>query len=238
MFNFESFVEKTEIRQWGPVAKDSLTRQRLKTYPRLPKVKLPKLPPIDAPLGFALLHRQSAEDFCSERLSLSDLAQLLASVGFRSEPLDPVKGRRTYPSAGARYPGEVYLVALDCENVAPGLYHYSPREHELEDLMSADLREACKKITNDLRLERASALLALSLVMGRTSEKYGIRGIRYGLIEIGHMAQNLCLAACSLGVRCLEIGGFIDSEVNRLLDVDIESEAAVLLVALGGRNIG
>jgi SagB-type dehydrogenase family enzyme len=125
---------------------------------------------------------------------------------------------------------------LNCEAVAPGLYHYALEDHELEELWVQDLREPLSEVTNDSRVVSASAVVVFSLVYGRICEKYGKRGLRYALLELGHMAQNISLTAAALHKGCYEIGGFVDNTVNKWLDVDGESESAALLVALGGQE--
>jgi SagB-type dehydrogenase family enzyme len=68
-------------------------------------------------------------------------------------------------------------------------------------------------------------------VVERLMHKYGDRGYRYILLEAGHAAQNMCLAAASLDLGALPVGGFFDSYVAELLELNQEQEA--LLYALG-----
>jgi SagB-type dehydrogenase family enzyme len=231
---YSSFFSETQISDWesNSIYKDSY--QRLKNYPRLPRHHLPN-PTFnyEFSLSDALLQRQSAQQLAPGRFTLSDVSTLLSSVGIREESVLPDDERRMYPSAGARYPGETYLIALNCEAITPGLYHYSPREHGLDELWVTNLREPLMVSTNDQRMLSASAVIIFSLIYGRVAEKYGKRGLRYGLIEIGHMAQNVSLMASLLNKACCEIGGFVDSMVNTWLDVDGDSETATLLMMLG-----
>ena len=68
---------------------------------------------------------------------------------------------------------------------------------------------------------------------GRTLAKYGMRGYRYLLLEAGHAAQNLGLAATAAGLGTLCIGGFRDHLVNRLFGLDERQAVALYAVAVG-----
>jgi SagB-type dehydrogenase family enzyme len=232
---FSQFFKGTAISEWEGDSIVSDSGHRIKKYPRLPRYKLPHHTlPAEVSLGTALLERHSAQELTSEQFSLSVLSIILASIGTRAKFAPPETKRRTYPSAGARYPGETYIITLRCEELPKGLYHYTPINHEVELLWEQDLQEQLLVVTNDPKLGSASVVLIFSLIYGRVAEKYGRRGLRYGLIELGHMAQNISLAARALQKGCCEIGGFVDSEVNTWLDVDSDSESAVLMIVLGG----
>lgn len=234
---FSRFFGVTEIREWSENLPDFRSGQRLKTYPRLTKHQLPNpVLPYGCSLPEALLGRNSAQKFMPQEFTLAEVSIFLASVGARPEIIYPGITGRTYPSAGAKYPGETYLITLNCETLPLGLYHYSLHNHALEELWTQDLREQLVLATKDERVLSASIILIFSIVYGRIAEKYGERGLRYALIELGHMAQNISLTAFALGKGCYEMGGFIDSIINTWLDIDMESETAVLLMAIGGND--
>lgn len=52
-------------------------------------------------------------------------------------------------------------------------------------------------------------------------------------VEAGHPGQNICLAATSMGLGPCGIGAFLDNQVNRLVGVDGEEEAAIYLTSIG-----
>lgn len=234
---FAQFFSQTELVSWEGRVTVRDSGQRVKTYPRLPRHKLP--PPawqLNQMLGDALRGRQSAQELSPEKLTLFDVSAILAGVGLRHKSNESGISTRTYPSAGAKYPGETYIIILDCDALLPGLYHYAVDDHELDELWIQDLREPLLTATNDRRILSASVVVVFSLIYGRTSEKYGDRGLRYGLIELGHMAQNISLIAYAIDKGCYDMGGFIDPIINTWLDIDNESESAALLVVLGGKQ--
>ena len=87
--------------------------------------------------------------------------------------------------------------------------------HALEEQALADpwpaLERACP--LPDLLAGAACAFLLLA-VFGRTRFKYGQRGYRFALLEAGHVAQNVVLAAAALGVAALPLGGYYDAQVD------------------------
>ena len=196
----------------------------------LPSLSLPapSLPPCS--LSDAIELRTSRRDF-GDALAVGTLASLLdAGYGARRD------GRRTVPSGGALYPLELLVAARLVHGVPPGIYRYDPHRHTLERQSRVDpwpaLEAACP--LDGLLAGGAAALLVLA-VFGRTRCKYGLRGYRFALLEAGHVAQNIVLAAAAFDVPALPLGGFYDAQVDALVDADGVEESVVYAVALGGR---
>jgi SagB-type dehydrogenase family enzyme len=149
------------------------------------------------------------------------------------------RGRlRAAPSGGALYPTEVYVAVRDggCDAVPPGLFHYNPVRGDLA-LIAADVTERLASATPyPDAVATAGATLVFTMILERTRFKYGERGYRFALLEIGHMAQNSLLAATALGLAGVPLGGFYDDEANEVLGVDGVTETIVYLVAVGRRS--
>jgi len=198
------------------------------------------LPPVGEPGGLfeVIGRRTSSRAFAATTMALADLAEILAGsygLGRTVSYKGGLESRaRPVPSAGALYPLEVYLVLSQVEATRDGLYHYDVLDHALErmrtDLQPGAVDEAM--IAAPL-VRNANAVVFLSAVFDRTLRKYGARGYRYILFEAGHVAQNLCLLATERGLRSLCVGGFIDARVNRLLELEPQTEAVVYCVAIG-----
>ena len=183
-------------------------------------------------LWAALDRRASERDFPGTTLDPARLATLLdAGYGRRRN------GRRTVPSGGALYPLEVLVAARSVTGLPPGLHRYDPHRHALEEHALGDpwpeLERACP--LPGLLTGGACALLVLA-VFGRTRFKYGVRGYRFALLEAGHVAQNIVLAAAALGVPALPWGGYYDAQVDALVDVDGVEESVVYGVVVGGHE--
>jgi SagB-type dehydrogenase family enzyme len=194
--------------------------------PQLPSHRLP--PPRQPPcsLWSALERRRSRRDFAGE-LAAAELATLLdAAYGVRGA------NRRTVPSGGALYPLEIHVAIR-----SRGVHRYDPELHALEEHNLCDpwpaLEDACP--LPEL-LENGFAALLLLAVFGRTRFKYGQRGYRFALLEAGHVAQNVALAAAALDLPALPLGGFYDARVDELVGADGVNESVVYAIVVGGRT--
>lgn len=193
----------------------------------LPASRLPR-----ARLSRALAARRSALPERRDPLPLQRLSTLLCcAYGLRSDRA----GRRYVPSGGALYPLELYPLALDVAGAGSGLYHYDPFAHRLELLdPRAGTTELAELLIDPAGAERAAVAVLVTAVFWRTRFKYGQRGYRFALLEAGHVAQTLLLAAAALGAPALPIGGFYDRRADALLGVDGVDESALYVVLVGG----
>ena len=205
-----------------------------KTYPGSAKVALPAFEP-NRPMTLheTLRKRRSVRRFQAKPLSLGQLGYLLwASTGIQRT--EQGYEFRTAPSAGALYPIETYVVAHAVRDVPPGAYHYDIRAHELEMIRAGDLRGplAAAVLGQGLCAE-APAVIVWTAVFARSKWKYGQRAYRYIYLDAGHIAENLALAAVSLGLGTCQIGALFDDEVNKLLDVDGVEESVIYMSVAG-----
>ncbi|MDQ3890388.1 MAG: SagB family peptide dehydrogenase [Actinomycetota bacterium] len=136
---------------------------------------------------------------------------------------------RTYASAGALYPVEVYVAAGDLEGLAAGLYHFHPLENALRPLRAGDHRAVLAEAADAPELARAEAVLVLTGILWRTAWKYGARGYRHLYWDAGTMLANLLALAREPRL----VTGFVDARVNELVGVDGKREAALALLASG-----
>jgi len=206
-----------------------------KTYPRMNKIKLNEIKFQANKLSDIFRKRSSVRHFSNIPISKKELSYLLfASCGLINLGKTLDESRRPYPSAGARYPLEVYPLVLNCEEIKNGLYHYNVKENSLELLLEEDLRYWVTKNTNGEKWTATTAVIfIITGVLDRTRIKYGERGYRYALLEAGHLGQNICLLATELGLGSCALGGYIDQEVDKLLDIDLQKEFTLYLIAVG-----
>lgn len=222
--------KKNVPESWGKI--------HFKTYPRFNKVKLPKVfPKQETSLSDVLENRRSSRIFSGTPILLKDLSYLLLySSGIITIGSNVDDSRRSYPSAGARYPLEVYpLILREGYGINAGLYHYNVKEHLLEVILEKDLKQWLLESTGNFKpIIKASAVFIITGVLDRTRVKYGDRGYRYVLMEAGHMAQNILLLATNLGMASLAVGGYIDSKITEVLNLELVKEIPLYMIAVGG----
>lgn len=179
----------------------------------------------------AIENRRSQRDFSGAAMSLDELSHLLR---YSSGITDKRHGLRAAPSAGATYPIEVYAVVNNVEGLDKGIHHYLIPSHELELLREGDFRnEMSRAALGEGMFKQANVILVLSAVFQRTQQRYRERAQRYIFFEAGHIAQNTCLIATSMGLGACTIGAFYDGEFNRLLGLDGRNESVLYLLAVG-----
>lgn len=178
----------------------------------------------------ALQARRSRRSFSEDPLSLQEVSQLLwAAQGVT----DSQRGFRTAPSAGATYPLEVYVTLGKVEGLDGGLYRYDPGSHQLYRESGEDLRdELYRAALEQAAVRDAPVVMVLTAIYGRTTARYGERGVRYVHMEAGHAAQNVYLQAASCGLGAVVIGAFDDSEVQGIMGLS-EDEHPLYLIPLG-----
>jgi SagB-type dehydrogenase family enzyme len=205
-----------------------------KEYPEAPKVELPLFePPRAMSLDQALKQRKSIREFQPKPISKGRLSYLLwASTGLQL--VEDGYGFRTAPSAGALYPIETYLIINNVKTIEAGLYHYLIRRHQLELLRRGDLASEITMTALGQEMCMSAAVVFMwSAIFERCKWKYGQRAYRYIYLDAGHIAENLALAAVSLGLASCEVGAFFDSRANAIIDLDGAEESVVCMAVVG-----
>lgn len=182
--------------------------------------------------------RRSARTFSDVTLELEALGKILHQTygitGKIHHPGEAVQPLRASPSAGALFPAEIYLAIRHVSGIAPGVYHYEVPQHALALLSRGYPEDKVFEICLEQEhVRRASVVVLISAVMSRTKRKYGERGYRYVLLDIGHLAQNLSLASTALGVAVTTSGGFWDDGANGLLRLHGIDEVVMYIAFLG-----
>ncbi|EME71630.1 nitroreductase [Paramagnetospirillum caucaseum] len=126
---------------------------------------------------------------------------------------------RNNPSSGNLHPTEGWVVLPPLDGIGagignggPGLYHYAPFHHALE--------ERCRLEAMPADLPEGGFLLALSSIPWREAWKYGERAFRYCQHDAGHALAAASYAAACLGwhLRALTAPG--DEDLAALLGLD------------------
>jgi len=205
-----------------------------KGYVRLEQILLPKPTNFNFNLYDSLLKRKSTRGFLQNKMRLVDFSQLLYySAGIKKWMTNEESTYRFYPSAGARYPLEVYPVVLNVESLQTGLYHYHVKTHSLEKLPTTNIKEKVMKQFNQRFVRSSAVILLITAVFQRTVMKYKNRGLRHIYTEYGHLAQNIYLLSTVNNIGCCSIGGYLDDGLNSMLDIHGEDESVIGVIVLG-----
>lgn len=233
----EQFHQQTKITKLSRKKDDpskwpkAWTTIFLKEYLRLDKIILPE-PFLDSILlKEALVKRSSERKYSKKPLSLENLSSLLYyGCGIK----DPTGlSGRFYPSAGGRYPLEVYLISQNSE-LPKGVYHYNIRYHSLETLLTLNKFNADDYFNQDF-INKAPIIILLTAHFARNTMKYGERGYRHVISEAGHIGQNFWLISTALDLAICGVGGYLDDKLNELLDIDGLKETVVYVLTVGKR---
>lgn len=209
-----------------------------KEYPRYPQIVLPVSTEVEkTDLFRTLISRKSTRKFSNRKLGMNEISKLLFfSAGIKSTDVNGFP-KRVYPSAGARYPLETYIIILrHVSGLEKGIYHYNIKMHSLETLRNGNLSKEIELIAGGVNRDTAKKsafFMVVTAVFGRTEIKYGKTSFRLILLEGGHLAQNVALVASALGLGSCFIGGFIDDYLTKLLELDPEKELPIYIIALG-----
>lgn len=205
-----------------------------KRYPSAPKIRLAE-PQCKGgrPLWDVMRQRRSVRSFQEEALTGEELSQILwAAQGITC--VTGGFGLRTAPSAGALYPVETYAVVHSVEGIEPGKYHYGVENHELDQLETGDFRSAVARAALDQDIAFwANVVLIWTAIFERSKWKYKQRAYRYVYLDAGHIAQNVALAAVSMGLGSCQIAALYDDEANTVLGVDGVEESTIYMTAVG-----
>ena len=158
--------------------------------------------------------RRTRREFVKKPIDLEELSQLLwAGQGIT----DPGKTKRAAPSAGATYPYEILVSVKNIDGLDSDTYKYIREDNKLKPLNMEVSDELEESAFNQGFFENSAANIILAADYEKTTSKYEEKGVRYVHIEAGHIGQNICLQAESLGLGTVLVGSFDDEKVKGIL---------------------
>ena len=181
--------------------------------------------------------RVTCREFNGDNIPLDGLAACLyAGVGFRGS-LDLPQGRlplKLTPSGGARNPFECYLLVRVVEGLEPGIYHYSGPDHSLRRETEKRVPKFSTVLSNQEWSDDASAVILLVARLERVMQMYR-KPSAYSnvLIEAGHIAQNIILAATESGIGSAPVIALDHDLAEEIVGATDALHSAIYAVALG-----
>ena len=226
---------------------DYKTDQELKE-PQPPLVKAPmKEERIPLPRNFDSLpiendflkiinSRRTHRIYTEETMPLLDLSYLL----WCTQGIESIRGKsyatlRTVPCGGARHEFECYMILKNVESLQDGFYHYLPWYHALEflgtnDNVPADMSTALDEQT---WASKANVIFLYSYVCYRAEWRYGIGAARMIMADVGHISENMYLAAESIHLGGCAVGAVDGDYCDRLLGLDGKEEFTLYGFTMG-----
>ena len=204
------------------------------------------LPPAerDGDLYEILLRRRTTRSFDRDSaLPLEELAAVLRYVfGYHGQARllgEVTTLKRTSPSAGGFHPVEAYPLVLGVEGVAPGLYHYSGRDHALERVAAMDEGAgralAARLVCGQTYFADAHVLVALAARFNRAFWKYRNhpKALAALLMDAAHLSQTLYLVCTELGLGAFVTAAVNDADADEQLGLDGYGEGVLAVCGFG-----
>lgn len=205
-----------------------------KTYPRFEKIELNHK--IDSPLSHLLATRRTKRESGKNADAKVLHAIIHQSIGRTGQ--GDACDLRAYPSAGARYPLEVYVLANGLKGLSDGIYHYSPYDGALEVLWEGStmpIIQDSKLLGEQDFLNKTKAMIIVSAIPTRTTCKYGPEGEIFPYIEAGYLGQNIHLMCEEQGISSVILGIQWWAETfEKALDLNPEYERIISAIAILG----
>ena len=208
-----------------------------KVYPDLEPIPLPQDFTSATRPALAALADRGTPSGEGPRLGRTALARLLYfSAG--------VLRRKTYAGGeiyfraaactGALYHIDLYLISGPLGDLEAGVYHFGPHDFALRRLRGGDHRAAVVAATaEEPAIATAPVIVACTSTFWRNAWKYQARTYRHCFWDDGTLLANLLAVAAAVDLPARVVLGFVDDELNRLLDLDTAREVTLGLLALG-----
>jgi SagB-type dehydrogenase family enzyme len=171
---------------------------------------------------------------------LHDLARILYfSAGITKQRAHP--GGEIYFRAaactGALYEIELYVVTGDLAGLDACVYHFNPADISLRLLRKGDFRGNLAQATAmEPAVAHAPATIICTGTYWRNAWKYQARTYRHFGWDNGTLLANMLAVSAASGLPAEIVLGFVDGEVNRLLDLDTRCEVSLCLVPIGRKS--
>src|SRR5271155_3695132 len=217
---------------------DWANRPRLfKVYPKIATFPLPRDVPQTGVAALSAISEPLPSSRSDSVPDLQDLARILHfSAGITKQRASP-DGEIYFRAAactGALYEIELYVVTGDLTGLEAGVYHFNPADVALRLLRKGDFRGNLAQATAmEPAVARAPATIICTGTYWRNAWKYQARTYRHFGWDNGTLLANMLAVSAASGLPAEIVLGFVDAEVNRLLDLDIRREVSLCLVPIG-----
>ncbi len=187
--------------------------------------------------------RASTREFSGEPISKKDFLRLAWAMYGKIERSktfpESTIGLGTVPSGGALYPLRLYGIAMRISTLQEnGVYRFGSQS--ISYLLSTNGEELAQifgEHPTSFNIEHTSAIFVLACDFEQTTQKYSNRGYRYAFLEAGHAAQNAYLWCAEQGLGIVEVAGFDDEKLARVLQLPYPKQAPLITLIVGRRKL-
>lgn len=184
--------------------------------------------------------RKSIRAYSNKHISAADLSYILYHSARIKNIFNSKEGtltERPYPSGGARYPLEIYVVNNRIRDIQKGIHYYDPLKHQLI-LQNKNIKyqKQFNKFLFDVQyplMDRApDIVLIITAVFARTMWKYEKLGMSLILSDLGCLYQTMYLLATEMKLAPCPIGKTEENLVKNWLNLDwlVESHVGTFLL--------
>ncbi len=221
----EKFIKKSSLKLDLKLKPISLVKD---------KKKIPLSKPINEDFFIEIINkRRSVREYENKPITIEQLSFILYSAYGITGEREGVK-LRAVPSAGAKYPIELYVAIFNVENLEPGLYKFDDSLFNLTLLSKGNFIEQFHKITLEQDfIKNSSALIIMVARSLKSTYRYGERGIRYVLMDASFISENIYLASTYLNLGTCVIGAFVDDSFKDFLRLKGSETFVVLSQSIG-----
>ena len=181
--------------------------------------------------------RNSNNSSYSPELDAENLAEILFfSAGITREMKYPYGNyyMRAASATGALYPIELYVVCDDISSdLEAGVYHFSPADFSLTQIRKGTYKRYLAAAANNQDIANSAITVVFTSFAWRNAWKYQARSYRHWFWDSGVIAANLLATTYAMRLPTRIITGFLDDNVNKLLCLDDQREAAIAMAAIG-----
>src|ERR1700739_2742613 len=208
-----------------------------KVYPTIERIAWPRDVPQTGVAALAAISADARAATGDAVPALQDLARILFfSAGITKQRKYP--GGEIYFRAaactGALYEIELYVIAGQLQGLDAGVYHFNPADMTLGVLRRGDFRGNLAQATAmEPAVTHAAATIVCTGTYWRNAWKYQARTYRHFGWDNGTLLANMLAVSAASGLPAKIVLGFVDAEVNRLLDLDTRREVSLCLVPIG-----
>ena len=213
-----------------------------KIYPTIERFPLPRDMPQTGVAALSAISEPVPSSPADSVPALHDLVRILFfSAGITRQRTFP--GGEIYFRAaactGALYEIELYVVTGDLTGLDAGVYHFNPADVSLGLLRKGDFRGNLAQATAmEPAVAHAPATIICTGTYWRNAWKYQARTYRHFGWDSGTLLANMLAVSAASGLPAGIVLGFVDAEVNRLLDLDTRREVSWCLVPIGRTSEG